>query len=191
MALRMRLRVASSTSSSTLTESSQMIRKAQLRDAKHLSEIAESTFRAAFHAMNTAEQMSLHCARNYGEQIQAAEISNPARVTLLCEEPGKLAGYAQLRWDGAPGCVTALRPGQIQRLYVDAEWHGKGIAQELMSACIDEMKQRGSDAVWLGVWEHNARAISFYRKFGFAEVGEQEFALGGDAQRDLVMVRRL
>ena len=168
-----------------------MIRKAQLRDAMHLSEIAESTFRAAFHAMNTAEQMNLHCARNYGEQIQAAEISNPARVTLLCEEPGKLAGYAQLRWDGAPGCVAALRPGQIQRLYVDAEWHGKGIAQELMSACIDEMKQRGSDAVWLGVWEHNARAISFYRKFGFAEVGEQEFALGGDAQRDLVMVRRL
>jgi diamine N-acetyltransferase len=168
-----------------------MIRKAQSRDAERLSEIAEATFRAAFDAMNTAEQMNLHCARNYGEQIQAAEISNPARITLLCEEQGKLAGYAQLRWDGAPSCIAALRPGQIQRLYVDAEWHGKGMAQEIMNACIDEMKQRGSDAVWLGVWERNARAISFYRKFGFAEVGEQVFALGGDAQRDIVMVRRL
>jgi diamine N-acetyltransferase len=168
-----------------------MIRKAQLRDAKRLSEIAESTFRAAFEAMNTAEQMNLHCARNYGEQIQSAEISNPARITLLCEEHGKLAGYAQLRWDGVPGCITALRPGQIQRIYVDAEWHGKGIAHELMSACIDEMKQHGSDVVWLGVWERNGRAISFYSKFGFAEVGEQEFALGGDAQRDIVMVRPL
>jgi ribosomal protein S18 acetylase RimI-like enzyme len=48
---------------------------------------------------------------------------------------------------------------------------------------------RGSDAVWLGVWEHNPRAISFYRKFGFVEAGEQTFHPGRDPQRDIVMVR--
>ena len=47
----------------------------------------------------------------------------------------------------------------------------------------------GADQVWLGVWEHNPRAIAFYRKHGFVEVGAQVFQLGGDPQRGLVFVR--
>jgi ribosomal protein S18 acetylase RimI-like enzyme len=58
-----------------------------------------------------------------------------------------------------------------------------------MSACIEELRQRGSDALWLGVWERNPRAISFYEKFGFVAVGERTFPLGGDPQRDIIMVR--
>jgi ribosomal protein S18 acetylase RimI-like enzyme len=165
------------------------IRRARSRDAKKLSEVAEATFRATFEAMNTAEHMEIHCQSSYGEEIQAAEISNPGMVTLLSEAEGRLVGYAQLRWGAAPGCVPAKRPGEIQRLYVIEDWHGKGMAQELMSACIEEVKQRGSDAVWLGVWEHNPRAISFYRKFGFVPAGEHTFLLGGDPQRDIIMVR--
>lgn len=165
------------------------IRKAHSRDAKKLSEVAEATFRATFDAMNAAEHMELHCRSSYGEKIQAAEISNPGMVTLLSEDEGRLVGYAQLRWGEAPGCISAKRPGEIQRLYVIEDWHGKGIAQELMRACIEEVEQRGSDAVWLGVWEHNPRAISFYKKFGFVSVGEHTFPLGGDPQRDIIMVR--
>lgn len=127
--------------------------------------------------------------KRYGEEIQAAEICHPRMVTLLSEDDEKLVGYAQLRWGAVPACVSAERPGEIQRLYVIEDWHGKGIAQELMNACVEEVRRRGSDAVWLGVWEQNPRAISFYRKFGFVSAGEHTFPLGGDPQRDIIMVR--
>ncbi len=58
-----------------------------------------------------------------------------------------------------------------------------------MNACINGVKQRGSDVIWLGVWEKNPKAISFYKKFGFVEVGDQVFPLGNDPQRDIVMKR--
>jgi ribosomal protein S18 acetylase RimI-like enzyme len=167
------------------------VRRAQLGDAAKLSEVAEATFRAAFGAMNTAEQMDLHCRNHYGERIQAAEISNAEMLTLLGECDGELAGFAQLRWGPAPPCVTAKRPGEIQRLYVHQDWHGKGVAQQLMNASIDEMRCHDADTLWLGVWEHNPRAISFYKKFGFVGVGEHPFPLGGDLQRDVVMVKPL
>lgn len=167
------------------------IRKAHPRDAKKLSEIAEATFSATFGAMNSAEHMEGHCRGSYGEDIQAAEIANPELITLLSEHDERLVGFAQLRWDRAPACIAAKRPGEIQRLYVVAEWHGKGIAQELMNVCIEALRQRGSDAVWLGVWERNPRAISFYEKFGFVAVGEHTFPLGGDPQRDIIMVKSL
>jgi diamine N-acetyltransferase len=72
-----------------------------------------------------------------------------------------------------------------------SEWHGKGIAQDLMNAGIEEMRRHGSDVVWLGVWEHNPRAIAFYKKIGFIEVGDHVFPLGSDLQRDIVMAHLL
>jgi ribosomal protein S18 acetylase RimI-like enzyme len=165
------------------------VRKAHGCDAKKLSELAEATFKATFGALNTAEHMELHCQTSYGEQIQAAEIADPGMVTLVSEDKGRLIAYAQLRWGEAPDCVSAQSPGEIQRLYVVEDWHGKGVAQELMKACISEIKEIGSDALWLGVWERNPRAIAFYKKFGFVEAGEHTFPLGGDPQRDIVMAR--
>lgn len=168
--------------------------------------LAERTFRDTFASMNTAEDMDRHCRQSYGASIQAAEIADPARVTLVCETligeslinedlisktAGELVAYAQLRWGNAPACVQGQAPGEIQRLYVAHEWHGKGLAQQLMQACLDEMQKRGNDVIWLGVWEKNPRAIAFYQKFGFVEVGDHSFALGGDNQRDIVMARTL
>lgn len=166
-----------------------VIRFATPTDASNLTELAEQTFRDTFGELNTVEDMDLHCQSSFGEAIQRAEISNPKMVTLVCEEEGRLIGFAQLRWGEAPSSVSAKSPGEIQRLYVAKKWHGKGIAQDLMSACITQMEKRGSHAVWLGVWERNPRAISFYKKFGFVEVGDHIFPLGTDPQRDIVMVR--
>ncbi len=165
------------------------IRLATLSDAARLAELAERTFRETFGGANTIEDMNLHCKTNYGESLQAAEISNPEIVTLVCEESGNLIAFAQLRYGHAPNCISANRAGEIQRFYVANPWQGKGIAQDLMSACIAQMEQRQVEVVWLGVWEKNPRAISFYKKLGFMEVGEHIFQLGLDLQRDIVMAR--
>jgi ribosomal protein S18 acetylase RimI-like enzyme len=167
------------------------IRKASPVDAKALSKIAEATFRATFAAANTAEHMTLHCRNNYGERVQAAEISSPDMLTLLAEDQQQLVGYAQLCWGRSPECVLAAKPMEIQRIYVLECWHGKGVAQGLMDACSKEALHLGFDAVWLGVWEQNPRAIAFYAKLGFTEVGDHIFYLGEDPQRDLIMVKSL
>ncbi len=167
-----------------------LIRRANRSDARQLALLAESTFRDTFAATNTVEDLDLHCRANYSETVQAAEISSASAVTLLAERDGAVVGFAQMRWgEELPDCVQAKSPGEIHRLYVRVGWHGKGVAQDLMNACIDEMRVRGSDVVWLGVWERNPRAMSFYRKFDFVEVGDHVFHVGSDPQRDLIMVR--
>ncbi len=45
--------------------------------------------------------------------------------------------------------------------------------------------------MWLGVWERNPRAIAFYIKSGFVEVGSHVFIVGNDRQTDLVLVSSL
>ena len=165
------------------------VRRAAPVDAGPLAALAERTFREAFESVNTPENMAQHCRDCYGEGIQGREIADPARVTLLCESGGELAGYAQLRWGVPPACVAGTAPGEIQRLYVANAFHGRGVAQVMMDACLAELAARGSDVAWLGVWEHNPRALAFYRKYRFVAVGAQVFPVGDDPQRDLVMVR--
>ena len=167
------------------------IRHAVEADAKALAELAERTFRETFASMNTVDDMEQHCRQSYSEELQRAEISSDSLATLVCEYNGQLIAFAQLRWADAPSCVEGSKPGEIQRLYVAKEWHGKGAAQHLMTACLAELEKRHVDVAWLGVWEKNPRAISFYRKCGFIEVGNHVFPLGTDLQTDIVMIRAL
>ena len=163
------------------------IRLADRSDASRLSLLAETSFRSTFAASNTAEDMDTHCRNSYSESIQAAEIVHPQMLTLLVEDDAQLAAYAQLRFDHTPECLAGQDAAEIQRLYVAEAWHGKGVAQSLMRACLDAIIERGKKTAWLGVWEHNPRAIQFYKKCGFAEVGEHVFPVGSDPQRDIIL----
>ncbi len=165
------------------------IRRATADDAAALAALAERTFRDTFAAQNSAQNMDHHCRTHYGADIQASEIARADHVTLVVEAAGALIAYAQLRLAAAPACVPGKHPGEIQRFYVDQPWHGQGIAQALMAACLQALTEQGCDTVWLGVWEHNPRAIAFYCRHGFNEVGEHCFALGDDPQRDILLAR--
>ena len=167
------------------------IRKARPTDAGALAVLAEQTFRETFGMANSQEDMDTHCAANFGNALQLAEIGDPDWTTLVAEDAGSLIGYGQLRWSPAPACVAGARPVEVYRLYVDSRWHGRGIASMLMSALLQQANEGDADTVWLGVWESNPRAIAYYRKSGFREVGEHRFMLGSDPQRDMVMSRRL
>jgi ribosomal protein S18 acetylase RimI-like enzyme len=67
--------------------------------------------------------------------------------------------------------------------------HGRGVARQLMAAVFAAARGRSAQTLWLGVWEKNLRALAFYRKFGFVDVGSHQFVLGTDVQTDRLMVR--
>jgi len=164
-------------------------RRAEPTDAPRLATLAERSFRATFGSLNTRENMDAHCVSAYGEAIQASEIANPRIETFVCDESVELVGYAQLRWGNAPPCLQATRPAEIQRIYVDQRWHGKGVAQVLMSQLLTAAARGNADQIWLGVWENNPRAMAFYQKFGFNKIGDHIFQLGDDPQHDWILCR--
>jgi diamine N-acetyltransferase len=167
------------------------IRRATPADARLLAEFAARTFSETFAEENRPEDMALHVSSAYGVPQQAAELADPEMTTLLAEVEGQLAGYAQLRANAGPDCVQGIMPLELMRFYVAAPWQGQGVAQALMQSAVTAARARGAQTLWLGVWERNERAKSFYRKCGFADVGSQLFVLGTDIQTDRVMVRSL
>lgn len=167
------------------------VRRAKVNDAGPLAQLAEDTFRATFTGTTSTANMDAHCAGNFGPQVQRAEIADPGLVTLLAEIGHDLVGFAQLRRSAPKSCVSACAPTELYRIYVADAWHGKGVAQALMDEALANAREFGADAIWLGVWEHNTKAVSFYRKYGFERVGEHPYTMGADVQTDLVMARAI
>ena len=167
------------------------IRLGTLEDAALLAELGARTFSDTFAADNTPEDLAVYLAANFNVAEQTAELEDPGSTFLIAEVDGRAAGYAKLR-DGEPEQgVAGANPIELVRLYVSREWLGRGIGEQLMRACIDAAQHAGHETLWLGVWERNARAQAFYRKWNFRTVGEHMFELGSDLQRDLVMERAL
>jgi MOSC domain-containing protein YiiM/GNAT superfamily N-acetyltransferase len=173
------------------------IRRGTAADAEMLAISGARMFQETFGAENSVEDMAAYLAHAYGVRQQRAELALPDGAFLIAEANGEFAGYAYLRMAPIPAHVTNPVPGdagpaiEIARFYVDARWHGQGIAHVLMEAAVDEAIRRGATTLWLGVWERNVRGIRFYTKSGFHDVGSQPFELGTDLQQDRVMVRRL
>ena len=167
------------------------IRGALPADAAALARLAEQTFRQTFAADNTPEDMNVHCASAYGTEIQRNQIEDESMDTLVVEDESRaLIAYAQLR-PGVPPEIATPAPIELWRFYVADTHHGRGIAQQLMTAIIDRARRRGAGTLWLGVWERNLRAQRFYRKSGFVDIGRHTFVLGKDRQIDLLMARRI
>ena len=171
-----------------------VLRRASPSDATALAAFAAEAFSDTFAADNTPEDMAAYLAGAFGEAQQRAELADPSCTVLLAERSGELAGYAMLH-DGALPSGTAsvdlADAMEIARLYAGRRWIGAGVGAALMQACMALAAERKREWLWLGVWERNARAIAFYARRGFTDVGSQSFQLGADRQTDRIMARRV
>ena len=168
------------------------IRRADATDAARVAAFAARTFLDTFGHDNSVEDMSLYLESAYSLDRQTAELSSPDMLTLLAERDGATIAFAMVRRNGPmPTCVTVPDPVELWRFYVDRPWHGHGVAMALMDASIDAARLLGGRSIWLGVWEQNARAIAFYQKHGFVDVGSHQFMVGSDRQTDRVLVRSI
>lgn len=168
------------------------IQPAAQTDAGTLAELGARLFEETFGPDNDPADMKAYLSEAFTPARMEAELADPHRkVWLVHDNASESAiGYAVVaRSHPAPPDVPGAKPMEIARLYADQRYHGRGVGAALMDTCLAHARANGFGIVWLGVWEQNARAIAFYRRFGFREAGAQAFRLGNDVQRDLIMCR--
>lgn len=164
-----------------------LIRPAVTADAAALAAFAAHTFVDTYGKDNTAENLRLHLESSYAPALQSRELNDPDVATLLALDGGDIAGYAQVRRGPAVDCVRGDAPVELHRFYVERRWHGRGVAQRLLASACDAARRFGGANLWLKVWERNPRAIAFYAKCGFIDVGDACFIVGTDRQTDRVL----
>lgn len=165
------------------------VRLAQKEDSSLIADLSRQTFYETFSADNTPENMAKFMDQQFSREKLMEELNDPKNIFFIAYLNDEVAGYLKLRDDNGPHQLENLPALEIVRIYSTQSMIGKGIGKLLMQTSIDEATRRNKVFIWLGVWEHNHRAIEFYRKWGFEKFGEHDFVLGNDVQTDWLMKR--
>ncbi|HKC68213.1 MAG TPA: GNAT family N-acetyltransferase [Bacteroidia bacterium] len=164
-----------------------VIRVAKPEEAEALGKLAAKTFTETFEWYNTAENMREYNESHFNPAHILAEIEDENSIVYIALIDNSIIGYAKLKSSEAPPELGTSFHIEIERLYVSKQFHDKKVGLALMNKCIEIARQKNLNVIWLGVWEHNPRAINFYTRIGFQKFGTHIFQLGDDAQTDYLM----
>ena len=162
------------------------IRKITLPDVPVLIEISRETFNDTFAHTCTAIDMQYFLDHTFNGQQLIKELNNAEEHNYFIEVAGKPVGYIRFMEDYTDlPIMKKWKALELKRFYILKEFHGLGVAQNLMDFFLAYAYKNNYQAVWLGVWEDNFRAQKFYEKYGFVNSGHtHDFPIGDTPQTD-------
>lgn len=162
-----------------------MIRPVAANEISLLCKIAKSSFYDTFIHSTTEADMQSYLDEAFSLSQQAAEFEQPNSAFYFMEVDEKPVAYLKLNFGKQPYDGTILEnPMEIQRFYFLHSHIGQGLGNELMEFALSQAIEKKHANVWLGVWEFNARAQAFYRRYGFSHFGQTQADIGNTPQID-------
>ena len=99
----------------------------------------------------------------WSEKSVASELTNQLSLWLVALEEDIVTGYV--------GSQTVMDETDMMNVAVHPDHRRKGIAEALVEALAEALKEKGSHCLTLEVRASNAPAIGLYEKLGFQQVG--------------------
>lgn len=167
------------------------IKQATINDIDTLLNLSRQTFFDAFAHLNDAADMESYAANAFTRQKFELELQNPDSGFYFAVVEGAIAGYLKLNHNTAQTDLQDTNALEVERIYILQQYQGRQIGKHLINFAIDTAVNQKLSYIWLGVWEHNNKAISFYKSKGFEQFGSHPFMLGNDEQTDILMRKEL
>jgi ribosomal protein S18 acetylase RimI-like enzyme len=165
------------------------IRLATVADAAPLAALAAELFPSG--CPETApEDLAAYISTELTAARMASQIADPNHIVLLALAGVRLVGFILVARQSPPEQLELAEAAEIRKLYLSPQQHGSGVASVLMESALALLASAAPRPIWLSTHAGNARAVAFYRKWGFEIVGEKTFLVGNDPQRDYLLLRK-
>jgi len=166
------------------------IRAAEAGDVDALALIGAATFLETFAGVLEGPAIVAHCLKEHSAAAYQRYLACGGEAWLVeATEGGAPIGFALLATADIPGGDPAANL-ELKRIYSLSRSHGTGLGRALMETVIAAATRR-AERLLLGVYAGNSRALAFYRKHGFEQIGERRFQVGTRYYDDLVLARSL
>lgn len=164
-----------------------LLREVKRAELETLRELSISTFVTAFGAYNDPSDMELYLSEKMSLEHITSEYDHPNSTFYFAIVDDEIVGYLKLNTGDAQNENHLGNSIEVERIYVIAAHQGKKIGEAIFKEAINLAKQQKKDILWLGVWDQNVRAITFYQRMGLEIFDSHDFMLGTDLQTDILM----
>lgn len=153
------------------------IRKATPEDATILSELSILSFMPAHGHSSPKKDIDDYVSQNFSVANLTKELQETTSEFYLLLHNQKPIGYSKLMYDKTDEDVAIKNVTYLSRFYLLPEYYGKGFGKELFEHNIKICKSKKQQGIWLKVWVENEKAIKFYKKMGFINIGSTDFKI--------------
>ena len=166
-------------------------RQCTIEDLNILCEFSKNMYYETFKEMCSPEDMEAYLSEAFDPEKIRGEQENPHSSFYFLLADDQLVGYIKLNEAEAQSDLNDPDSLELERIYVSGTVQGTALGSYLMKQAVEIAGQQAKKYLWLGVWEKNTRAIAFYHKHGFYEIGTHTFVMGDDIQTDYIMRKDL
>lgn len=118
------------------------------------------------------------------------KLKDKSIIILKMVENSHLTGFAEIHF--ASPCPAAPEiTTELEKIYIHQNFTGKKLGVKLLEFIGNEFKKREIQEFWLSVYENNERAIRFYKKNGFEEIGELFFLMEDEKHKNYILKKEL
>ena len=111
-------------------------------------------------------------------------LAKPDVFITVAEADGHLVGFAQVAMNTGHDLIAHPRACELQRLYVQERFTGKGVGRGLLDATETSAQLCGAALLWATVWVGNRRALSFYPRQGYALMGSPSYTFQNETHEN-------
>ena len=159
---------------------------ATIADAEALSDFAGAAFTATFGHIYAPDDLALFLSSWNPPDKLRAQIADPDwAIRLVRGGDDAIIGYVKmgpLDFELPPEQPTDDAV-ELHQIYLAEAAKGTGVAAALMDWGIGWARERAS-TLYLTVFTDNPRAQAVYRRYGFYDVGRNEFRVGNHVDED-------
>lgn len=158
-----------------------MIRAATPADEAALRMLALQVFLDTYGPQGVSNALAREAEATFAWARVDGWFTGASSLLLVAEEAGGLSGFAHVALGIAHPLVAQGAPAELQRLYVQRHFLGQGLGRALLQRAEEAAHARGATTLWLSAWAGNAKALAFYPRQGYADVGATDHVF--EAQR--------
>ncbi|WP_411893695.1 N-acetyltransferase family protein [Winogradskyella sp. A2] len=164
------------------------VRIANHKDADHIAKLGRITFRETFgHLFIDKTDLNQYLTKTFSVDKIKSGFKKTNNVFFIAFEDGLPVGYAKLKLNSKSEFIQLNSICQLQKIYVLKDFLSKKVGFHLQNLLFDKAKESNFENIWLSVLKSNERAINFYKKNDFKEVGDHEFQIGKQIFNFIVM----
>ena len=162
-------------------------KKAEIDDLLKIQKIAYETWPGTFGQVMTTEQINYMLDLIYNEESLKKQIIEKGHNFILAERDHHSLGFIsyEIKYNSQPQLM-------IHKIYILPASQGLGIGTKFLNLLSGVALRNNNKRLRLKVYSENSKAIGFYEKYGFKNIGTETTDIGNNYSiLDNIMVKEL
>lgn len=167
-----------------------VITTAEPSDSKLLSVLFKTVYIDTYGKEGVTDEFANFIEKQFSPNKIEEDILGSNCEILVAKFKNNPVGILQIEYKNRCPIGNSIIP-EINKLYVLQHFFGQGIGQKLMTVSETKITKKDYKQVWLWVLESNHRAVDFYNKQGYDNIGTADFQMETNNYKNIVMKKKL